>query len=74
MRIMKILRTELNFGSKIMVILILMLKWEIRRVTRNFLGQKSFVAIGYFDKQSCTTREINFTTQEKISWFFTGNS
>ena len=70
----KILRTQLNFGSKIMVILILMLKQDIRRVTRMFLGQRSFVAIGYFDKQSCTTRQINFATQEKISRFFTGNS
>ena len=44
-------------------------KGNVRRVTRNFLGQWSFLGIGHFDKHSPTTRERK-TPQGKNLRFF----
>ena len=42
-----------------------------RRVTRHFLGQESFLKLGYFDKQSSTIQKRK-APQGKFPGFFTG--
>ena len=50
------------------------LMWGIRRVSRNFLGQGSFLELGHFFNNSPTTKERKSPQGKNLYFFLLGNS